>query len=308
MAQKSLNHTPASGAGAEGSSIVLLLRTMRIKQWTKNLFVLSPLLFSKHLFDAEIVRDSLFGFFLFSLIASSIYVLNDIVDAESDRQHPVKRLRPIASGDLPLSVAGAAIALLVPLTLALAALVHQGFAIVLLVYLVLNVIYSYALKKAVIIDVMTIAASFVLRIVAGAVVIDVPISEWLLICTSLLALFLGFSKRRHEITVLEDDAHVHRPVLMEYSTYFLDQMISLVTASTLICYILYTVADETVAKFGKELLYTVPFVLYGLFRYYYLVHQKQTGGDPTTEFLSDKPLLLNVFLWAVSVVVIIYLT
>jgi len=147
----------------------------------------------------------------------------------------------------------------------------------------------------------------VLRIVAGATIIDVPISAWLLICTSLLALFLGFSKRRHELTVLEADAHIHRPVLLEYSTYFLDQMISLVTASTLICYILYTVDNDTIEKFGSNsLLYTTPFVLYGLFRYYYLVHQKKTGGDPTSEFLSDIPLITNVMLWAATVVVILY--
>ncbi|PLX31070.1 MAG: decaprenyl-phosphate phosphoribosyltransferase [Ignavibacteria bacterium] len=291
-----------------GSRTSMVLRTMRIKQWTKNVFVLSPVLFSRHLFDGEILLLAVAGFFLFSMIASAIYVLNDIVDASSDRTHPVKKLRPIASGALPVSVAGIVVIILVPLTLGAAWFIHPQFALVLCFYFVMNVVYSYALKRAVIVDVMTIAASFVLRIVAGAVIIDVPISEWLLICTSLLALFLGFSKRRHELTVMEHDAHIHRPVLMEYSTYFLDQMISLVTASTLICYILYTVSDETVAKFGKELLYTVPFVLYGLFRYYYLVHQKQTGGDPTTEFLSDKPLLLNVFLWAASVVVIIYLT
>lgn len=290
------------------SRLRMILRTMRFRQWTKNVFVLSPLLFSKHLFDGDIVLFAVAGFFLFSMIASAIYVLNDIVDAATDRRHPVKKLRPIASGALPAPVAGMAVTLLVPVTLVTAFLIHTQFALVLCIYFVLNVVYSYMLKRAVIIDVMTIAASFVLRIVAGAVIIDVPISEWLLICTSLLALFLGFSKRRHELTVMEDDAHIHRPVLMEYSTYFLDQMISLVTASTLICYILYTVSGETVGKFGKELLYTVPFVLYGLFRYYYLVHQKQTGGDPTTEFLTDKPLLLNVFLWASSVIVIIYLT
>jgi len=300
--------TAQDATEARKSPLQLLIRTMRIRQWTKNVFVLSPLLFSKHLFDYHIVLHAISGFFLFSMIASAIYVLNDIVDARIDRQHPVKRLRPIASGALSTRFAMSAVAFLVPVTLLLAWLVHSGFAIVLAVYFVLNVVYSYALKKAVIIDVMTIAASFVLRIVAGAVIIDVPISEWLLICTSLLALFLGFSKRRHEITILEKDAHVHRPVLMEYSTYFLDQMISLVTASTLICYILYTVAPETVDKFGKGLLFTAPFVLYGLFRYYYLVHQKNTGGDPTTEFLTDKALLGNVALWAVTVIVIIYMT
>ncbi len=289
------------------SRLLLLIRTMRIRQWTKNVFVLSPLLFSLHLLDPAALLHSVIGFFLFSLIASSIYILNDIVDADVDRSHPVKRLRPIASGSLSMGYASWSVAVLFAVSIGLAMYVHRGFAFVLIGYFALNVVYSYVLKKAVIIDVMTIAASFVLRIVAGAIIIDVPISEWLLICTSLLALFLGFSKRRHEITVLESDAHIHRPVLLEYSTYFLDQMISLVTASTLICYILYTVDDDTVVKFGsKTLLYTTPFVLYGLFRYYYLVHQKKTGGDPTSEFLSDIPLLANVVLWAAAVVVILY--
>lgn len=285
----------------------LLIRTMRIRQWTKNIFVLSPLLFSRHLFDVNSLVHTIEAFFLFSFVASAVYVLNDVVDAEVDRSHPVKKHRPIASGELPVTVAISAVGVIMAVAITLAVLVHPGFAAILAGYFALNVVYSYALKRAVIIDVMTIATSFVLRIVAGAVVIDVPISEWLLICTSLLALFLGFSKRRHEITVLEADAHVHRPVLLEYSTYFLDQMISLVTASTLICYILYTVDDDTVEKFGsKALLYSTPFVLYGLFRYYYLVHQKKTGGDPTSEFLSDVPLLVNVFLWAVTVILILY--
>lgn len=285
----------------------LLIRTMRIRQWTKNIFVLSPLLFSRHLFDVTSLFHTIEAFFLFSFVASAVYVLNDVVDADVDRSHPVKKHRPIASGELPVTMAVGAVVVIMAIAMTLAVLVHTGLAAILAGYFVLNVVYSYALKRAVIIDVMTIATSFVLRIVAGAVVIDVPISEWLLICTSLLALFLGFSKRRHEITVLEADAHVHRPVLLEYSTYFLDQMISLVTASTLICYILYTVDDDTVEKFGsKALLYTTPFVLYGLFRYYYLVHQKKTGGDPTSEFLSDVPLLVNVFLWAITVILILY--
>jgi 4-hydroxybenzoate polyprenyltransferase len=291
----------------ETSMLRLLIRTMRIRQWTKNVFVLSPLLFSRHLFDVTSLLHSIEAFFLFSFVASAVYVLNDVVDAEVDRSHPVKKHRPIASGELPVTVAVGAVALIMAIAITLAVLVHPGLAAILAGYFVLNVVYSYALKRAVIIDVMTIATSFVLRIVAGAVVINVPISEWLLICTSLLALFLGFSKRRHEITILEADAHVHRPVLLEYSTYFLDQMISLVTASTLICYILYTVDDDTVEKFGsKALLYTTPFVLYGLFRYYYLVHQKKTGGDPTSELLSDAPLLVNVFLWAITVILVLY--
>lgn len=296
-------------AKAETSRMQLLIRTMRIKQWTKNIFVLSPLLFSLHLFETGTLLRSIAAFFLFSLIASSVYLLNDLVDAEMDRSHPVKRLRPIASGALPTGLATWTAVLLALLAIGISVVVDQAFAMVLLVYFALNVVYTYFLKRAVIIDVMTIAASFVLRIVAGAIIIDVPISAWLLICTSLLALFLGFSKRRHELTVLEADAHIHRPVLLEYSTYFLDQMISLVTASTLICYILYTVDEDTVEKFGSDaLLYTTPFVLYGLFRYYYLVHQKKSGGDPTSEFLSDIPLITNVVLWAAAVVVILYLT
>ncbi|MBR9975918.1 MAG: decaprenyl-phosphate phosphoribosyltransferase [Bacteroidetes bacterium] len=290
-----------------GGQLRLLVRTMRIRQWTKNVFVLSPLLFSQHLFDVESLLRAVEAFFLFSIVASAVYVMNDVVDADVDRSHPVKRIRPIASGALNVSVAIAAVAVLMLIGVSTALFVHPGLAAILGAYFILNIVYSVALKKAVIVDVMTIAASFVLRIVAGAVVIDVPISEWLLICTSLLALFLGFSKRRHEITILEADAHIHRPVLLEYSTYFLDQMISLVTASTLICYILYTVDDNTVEKFGsKALLYTTPFVLYGLFRYYYLVHQRKTGGDPTAELLTDIPLLANVLLWGATVIVILY--
>jgi 4-hydroxybenzoate polyprenyltransferase len=292
----------------KGNAITLLIRTMRPRQWVKNLFVLSPLLFSQHLFDPLVLAMSLAGFVLFSLTASTIYILNDIIDAKTDRLHPVKCLRPLASGALSPIVAGASVAVLGFAALAASFGVSMRFGMVILTYLVMNVVYSLFLKRAVIIDVMTIAASFVLRIAAGAVIISVPMSEWLLICTSLLALFLGFSKRRHEITVLEEDAHIHRPVLLEYNTYFLDQMTSLVTASTLICYILYTVSPETVEKFGsKNLLLTVPFVLYGLFRYLYLVHQRNTGGDPTSELLSDTPLILNIALWAISVVIIIYL-
>jgi len=299
--------SPTTATGA--SQFSLLIQTMRIKQWVKNVFVLSPLLFSLHLYQVNTLLLSIVGFFLFSLIASAVYILNDIVDADVDRSHPIKQTRPIASGTLSTGYAAIGIAVLFVISIGASLYINAHFAMVLVAYFVLNIVYSYVLKKAVIVDVMTIAASFVLRIVAGAAIINVPISEWLLICTSLLALFLGFSKRRHEITILEQSAQLHRPVLLEYSTYFLDQMISLVTASTLICYILYTVDDDTVEKFGsKALLYTTPFVLYGLFRYYYLVHQKKTGGDPSSEVLADIPLLANVILWAGTVFVILYLS
>ncbi len=290
-----------------GTQLGALLRTMRLKQWTKNLFVLSPLLFSQHFFEPSTMIAAVEGFVLFSLIASCVYILNDIIDRRKDRLHPVKMMRPIASGALPVSIAFVALGVLLVVTVAASFVVGTLFAATIVAYFVWNVVYSLFLKEAVIIDVMAIAMSFILRIVAGAFAIDGPLSEWLLICTSLLALFLGFSKRRHELTLLEDNAQGHRRVLLEYSPYFLDQMISLVTASTLICYILYTLDSETIAKFGsKNLLLTVPFVLYGLFRYLYLVHQRKTGGDPTSELLTDRPLLLNVFLWGLTVILVIY--
>ncbi|MDH7514872.1 MAG: decaprenyl-phosphate phosphoribosyltransferase [Bacteroidota bacterium] len=288
------------------SVTIALLAAMRPRQWTKNLVVLSPLLFSRHFFELDVVLRSLAAFALFSLTASAIYLFNDVVDLNKDREHPVKRHRPIASGELPIPVALTAFALLTVLCGVCAFFLSPTFFAVIAAYFVLNVVYTVTLKETVIIDVMAISASFLLRIVGGACAIHVPLSEWLLICASLLALFLGFSKRRHELTLLEANATAHRPVLEEYNTYFLDQMISLVTASTLIGYILYTVSPDTVEKFGsKNLLWTVPFVLYGLFRYLYLVHQKKTGGDPTAELLTDWPLLLNVFLWAVSVMIVI---
>lgn len=296
-----------SGAPGPGAQMRALVRTMRPKQWTKNLFVLSPLLFSQHLFEPSIMAAAVEGFLLFSLIASCVYILNDIIDRKKDREHPVKMSRPIASGALSVGVAVGALTVLLVVTIASSFAVGTLFAWAIVTYFVWNIIYSLFLKEAVIIDVMSIAMSFILRIVAGAFAINVPLSEWLLICTSLLALFLGFSKRRHELTLLEDNAKSHRRVLLEYSPYFLDQMISLVTASTLICYILYTLDAETIRKFGsKNLLFTVPFVLYGLFRYLYLVHQRKTGGDPTAELLTDKPLLLNVFLWGLTVTLVIY--
>jgi 4-hydroxybenzoate polyprenyltransferase len=293
--------------GRQVSFILTLMQTIRVRQWTKNLTVFSPLLFSKHFFEPETLLRSFFAFAVFSGIASTVYVINDLVDAEKDRQHPVKRHRPIASGRFSTRAAFITIFILSTVTLTTAWFVYWPLFLTVSGYLVLNIVYSFFLKEAVIIDVMSIAASFVLRIIGGAIAINVPVSEWLLMCTSLLALFLGFSKRRHELTVLENNASVHRPVLLEYSQYFLDQMISLVTASTLICYMLYTVSAETVEKFGtKNLLLTAPFVLYGLFRYLYLVHQKKTGGDPTAELLTDKPLLITVFLWGLAVVLIIY--
>ncbi|MAT38779.1 MAG: decaprenyl-phosphate phosphoribosyltransferase, partial [Ectothiorhodospiraceae bacterium] len=268
--------------------ISAIFQTMRPKHWTKNLFVLAPLLFSQHLFELSNILYAVAGFFLFSFISSSIYLLNDAIDAESDKLHPVKKHRPIAAGVLPKSIAYISSIVLAGVTLGTAFITKTEFGYVLAGYFSLNVLYTLYLKKAVIVDVMTIAISFLLRIIAGAVIIAVPISEWLLICGSLLALFLGFSKRRHEISVMDEEASKHRPVLNEYNIGFLDQMISLVTASTLISYMLYTVDEDTVARFGsKYLIATVPFVLYGLFRYLYVLHLHELGGSPTRALLTD---------------------
>ncbi|NOY05692.1 MAG: decaprenyl-phosphate phosphoribosyltransferase [Chlorobi bacterium] len=284
-----------------------LIEAARPKQWVKNLVIFAPLLFSQNLFHPDSLLATAVGFLLFSIGASSIYMLNDLADVEKDRAHPVKRQRPVASGRLPVSWALGAFLVMAPTAIVLSIALKPEFGFIVAGYIALNVVYSFFLKRQVILDVMSIAASFLLRIVSGAVIINVPMSEWLLICTSLLALFLGFSKRRHEIEYLDEDALTHRPVLEEYSTYFLDQMISLVTAATLVFYVLYTVSPETVQKFGsKNLVFTIPFVLYGLFRYMYLVHQRKSGGDPTVELLTDKPLMADVFLWVATVVFVIY--
>jgi len=284
-----------------------LVEAARPKQWVKNLVIFAPLLFSQNLFHPDSLLATAIGFLLFSFGASSIYLLNDLADVEKDRAHPVKRHRPVASGRLPVSWALGAFLLTSPTVIIISIAVKPQFGFILAGYIALNVVYSFFLKRQVILDVMSIAVSFLLRIVSGAVIINVPMSEWLLICTSLLALFLGFSKRRHEIEYLDEDALTHRPVLEEYSTYFLDQMNSLVTAATRVFYVLYTVSPETVQKFGsKNLVFTIPFVLYGLFRYLYLVHQRKSGGDPTLELLTDKPLMVDVFLWVSTVVFVIY--
>ena len=285
----------------------MVLASMRPQQWIKNFFLFAALVFSGRLFVEGDFGRTAAGFALFSLAASGMYLVNDIADIGRDRLHPVKRGRPLPSGRLSVGTAAGAAALLAAGALAGAWALEPAFGWILLTYVALNLLYSFRLKHMVILDVMTIAAGFVLRVLAGAAIIAVPTSEWLIICTVLLSLFLGFSKRRHELTILEGAADDHRAVLQHYSPYFLDQMIGIVTASTVMSYILYTISDDTVAKFGtKNLLFTVPFVLYGIFRYLYLVHKRDEGGDPTKLALSDRPLLVNVILWIAAASAIIY--
>jgi 4-hydroxybenzoate polyprenyltransferase len=284
-----------------------LLVTVRPRQWTKNLLVFAGLIFSRGLHDPVLVTRAFAAFVLFCLLSGGVYLINDVLDAERDRRHPQKRHRPVASGQLPRGVAlGVGTALLVGASLAAMGL-SLRFGAVALAYAGLLTAYSAGLKHVVIVDTLIIAAGFVLRALAGVVVLDIELSHWLLLCTILLALFLTFGKRRHELLALEADAAHHRPILSEYSPQLLDQMIAVVTASTLMAYALYTMAPETQARLGTTRLpLTIPFVLYGIFRYLYLLYRRDLGGNPSELFLTDRALLVDVALWGLAVIVILY--
>ncbi len=289
------------------TTAVAIVRSMRPAQWLKNVLVFAPLVFAHQALEPHALARSLAIFLLFCLASGAVYLVNDLLDRASDREHPVKRLRPIASGALSPAAATVAAALIGAGALAGAALLESRVALVLGIYLLVNLLYSRVLKHVVILDVMTLATGFVLRVVAGGIAVGVALSSWLLLCTSLLALFLGFGKRRHELVLLEINASTHRPILAEYSPYFLDQLIAVVTTSTLVTYALYTMDPLVHQKLGTPYLpLTIPFVLYGIFRYLYLVHQKQEGGDPSQVIFNDRPLLVNVLLWAVTAFAILY--
>lgn len=284
-----------------------LILSLRPGQWTKNLLVFAGVLFARRLFDPVAVRRSLSAFAIFCALSGVVYLINDVVDRENDRQHPLKSRRPIAAGALSVATALGAAFIIGVAALAAAFALSWRFGAVAAAYLGLLILYSGPLKNIVIIDVLTIAVGFVLRAVGGAVAIDVEISHWLLVCTILLALFVALAKRRHEIVLLADGARSHRAILGEYSPYLLDQMIAVVTASTLISYAFYTISPETELKFGTQWLgLTIPFPLYGIFRYLYLVHQREGGGSPADLLLTDRPLLVCVALWALAVALIIY--
>jgi 4-hydroxybenzoate polyprenyltransferase len=284
-----------------------LLISLRPNQWTKNLIVFAGLVFSMKLFEPMAVLTAVEAFLIFCVLSGVVYLLNDVMDRESDRTHPTKSRRPIAAGDVPIGVALATAGVLAAAMLGAAFALGWRFGAAAAAYVGLQTLYSGPLKHIVIIDVLTIAIGFVLRAVAGAVVIDVVISHWLFVCTILLALFIALAKRRHELVLLADDATTHRPILGEYSAYLLDQMIAVVTASTLIAYIFYTISPETELKFGTSWLgLTIPFPLYGIFRYLYLVHRHELGGSPADLLLNDRPLLICVTLWVAAVVAIIY--
>jgi 4-hydroxybenzoate polyprenyltransferase len=284
-----------------------LVASLRPRQWTKNLLVFAGLMFSGGLHEPVLLARSTLAFVLFCLLSGGVYLVNDVIDAERDRAHPQKRHRPVASGRLPPTVALATgLVLLIGGSLA-GFLLSLRFGVVALAYAVLLTAYSLGLKHVVIVDTLIIAGGFVLRALAGVVVLGIDFSYWLLLCTILLALFLTFGKRRHELLALEGGATDHRPILSEYSPQLLDQMIAVVTASTLMAYALYTMAPETQARLGTTRLpLTIPFVLYGIFRYLYLLYRRDLGGNPSEHLLTDRALLLAVALWGVTVVLVLY--
>jgi len=284
-----------------------IITSLRIPHWIKNSFIFAPLIFSEHLFETSYIIKTVTAFFLFSFLSSSGYLINDIVDISDDKKHPIKSKRPIASGKLPINIALLTSLMLSFTVLSLGFLLNKAFGIILIIYFIFEIVYCLFLKQKVILDVFGIAGGFILRVIAGGIVINVVISHWLLICTGLISLFLGFSKRRHELTILGETAHQHRKVLLEYSPYFLDQMMSITTTSTLIAYILYTISPETIQKFHTDkLILTTPFVLYGIFRYLYLIHKKGQGGNPTKLLLTDFPLLIDIVLWVFVSIITIY--
>jgi 4-hydroxybenzoate polyprenyltransferase len=284
-----------------------LLLSLRPHQWTKNLFVFGALIFAHKLNDPRAVLSATGAFVVFCALSGAVYLVNDVFDREQDQRHPLKATRPIASGAVSPKLALAAAVGIAAVALVFAFSFGLAFFATSCAYLALLWAYSTHIKHIVILDVLTIAAGFTLRAFAGGAAIAVPVSHWLLVCTTLLALFLALSKRRHELVLLASQATEHRPSLDHYTPYLLDQMISVVTASTLIAYAFYTISPETTQKFGTtQLSLTIPFPLYGIFRYLYLVHRRDLGGSPAELLLNDRPLLVCVALWALAVIVIIY--
>lgn len=289
------------------STAKALLKTMRPKQWVKNVVVFAPLVFDGKLFDPVLLFRTTVAFGLFCLISSAVYLINDLADIENDRLHPKKRTRPLPSGELAPSVAVAAAILLIVACVPLALWLDQGFFVILYSYLGLMIAYSFYLKNLVIIDVLVIAAGFVLRVAGGVAVVQVErFSPWLYLCITLGALFLGFGKRRHELVLLENGADSHRAILAEYTVPFLDQLIGLVTSTMVVAYSLYTFSAVNLPA-NHAMMLTIPFVLYGLFRYLYLIHVRKLGGAPDELVFNDKPLFVTGMLWVLAVVAVLYL-
>ena len=283
-----------------------LFKTMRPRQWTKNGFVYAALVFDGKLFEPTLFLRTTVAFVCFCLISSATYLINDLVDIEKDRQHPTKRHRPLAAGTLPPWVAIATAILFVILCLPVAFWISPSFGAILTGYLLLTLAYTFYLKRVVIVDLLVLAGGFVLRVAGGVAVIDVErFSPWLYVCMVLLALFIVMGKRRHELILLEGKASSHRTSLENYNLRFIDEMIALVTSAIVMAYSLYTFSAPNL-PLNHTMMLTIPFVLYGLFRYLYLIHVKGEGGAPEELLLRDRPLLIDVALWVLAVVIVMY--
>ncbi|TCP57795.1 4-hydroxybenzoate polyprenyltransferase [Tumebacillus sp. BK434] len=286
---------------ADANVVLLLFQQLRPKQWTKNLLVFAALIFSFQIANVDLLLRSVVGFFLFCFVSGCVYILNDFVDREADRQHPEKRFRPMASGALNPYLALTFGLVLLAVSIAWGLYLEPLFGILLFVYFVINVAYSFRLKHVVIIDVMIIASGFVFRAIGGALVIEVPFTPWFLLCTMLLALFLAISKRRHELLLLQNNKGSHRKVLESYSPELLNQLNSIVITATIMSYALFTFTSGRTI----HLMWTIPLVIYGIFRYLYLIFMEEKGGKPERDLFQDKHILVTVLLYGLAVVVIL---
>jgi len=283
-----------------------LLRSLRPKQWTKNGFIFAALVFDVKLFQIEPLLKTIIGFILLCAISGTVYLINDLVDIEKDRQHPTKKTRPIPSGQVPYSVAIAAAVIIPIICLPLSFWLDFSFGIIITGYLLLQIAYSFKLKNIVIVDVLTIAAGFVLRVAAGVALVDAErFSPWLYVFTVLLALFLGLGKRREELALLKERASTTRMILNEYNLPFLDEMMAVVTAGTVMTYAFYTFSAPNLQD-NHLMMLTIPFVIYGIFRYLYVIHVQGNGGAPDEVLLTDKPLQISIALFGLSVIIILY--
>lgn len=288
--------------------IKLLFLSLRPKHWIKNVFIFAGPFFSLKLFKLCNFNKLVLGFVYWCLITSAMYLFNDILDRKKDALHPHKKKRPLASGLLDVKIAYLFWIFLSFISITLAIKLNINFAIFIILYFLVNVIYSIYLKHIFILDVMCIASGFVFRVISGAVLINVGFSEWIIMCTLLLSLLLGFGKRQEELTSLEENAVYHRKALREYDKGFLQHIPYVLVSSTIVCYMLYTVSQEAIRKFGtKNLIYTTPFVIYGLFRYVHIAFEKKKGADPTQVLFQDLPTVINILFWLITVGFIIYI-
>jgi 4-hydroxybenzoate polyprenyltransferase len=283
-----------------------LLKAMRLRQWTKNSFVFFGLIFDKQLFHVDAFLKTLEGFFLFCLISSAVYLFNDIADIEADRRHPEKKLRPLASGKLPVGIAGTAALILAIISISLGYFLAPVFALIVAIYFAVNLLYSNWLKHVPILDVLIVSSGFVLRVGAGVALITVErFSPWLYMITVLFSLYLGFGKRRAEMTLLNEGATSHRKVLDGYTIPLLDQYITIVSGMTIVAYSLYTFSAPNLPE-NNSMMLTIPFVVYGIFRYLQLIHTGNAAGAPDEVALKDRPLQITVLLWGLAVITIFY--